>query len=92
MQINKTLFLAFTTAILFANISSATNQYTRTQNTTGATGVKCMGVNACRGQSACRSAANACKGQNSCKHRGWSVVQTEKECRDMGGTVIENSD
>ena len=27
-------------------------------------GVKCHGTNACKGQSACKSATNACKGQN----------------------------
>ena len=32
--------------------------------------VQCTGVNACKGQSACKSANNACKGQNSCKGKG----------------------
>lgn len=31
--------------------------------------IHCSGVNACKGQSACKTANNACKGQNSCKGR-----------------------
>ena len=49
--------------------------------------VKCMGVNACKGQGACKTAANACKGQNSCKGTGVMMVATEKDCTDKGGKV-----
>jgi hypothetical protein len=43
--------------------------------------VHCTGVNACKGQSACKSANNACKGQNSCKGKGF-LEMTAKECAD----------
>jgi hypothetical protein len=43
--------------------------------------VHCAGVNACKGQSACKSANNACKGQNSCKGKGF-LEMTAKECTD----------
>ncbi len=33
--------------------------------------VKCEGVNACKGQSACATADNACSGHNSCKGKGF---------------------
>jgi hypothetical protein len=39
----------------------------------------CEGVNACKGQSSCKSAHNACKGQNSCKGTGF-VEMTAKDC------------
>jgi hypothetical protein len=39
----------------------------------------CEGANACKGQSACKSAHNACKGQNSCKGQGFTET-TKKEC------------
>jgi hypothetical protein len=39
----------------------------------------CAGVNACKGQSACKSANNACKGQNSCKGKGF-LEMSQKEC------------
>lgn len=41
--------------------------------------IHCTGVNACKGQSACKSATNACKGQNSCKGQGFKEM-TQKEC------------
>jgi hypothetical protein len=43
--------------------------------------IQCTGVNACKGQSACKSATNACKGQNSCKGKGF-LEMTRKECDD----------
>jgi hypothetical protein len=43
--------------------------------------IHCTGVNACKGQSACKSANNACKGQNSCKSKGF-LEMTRKECDD----------
>jgi hypothetical protein len=43
--------------------------------------VHCGGVNACKGQSACKSANNACKGQNACKGKGF-LEMTQKECID----------
>jgi hypothetical protein len=41
--------------------------------------VHCMGVNACKGQSACKTAQNECKGQNACKGQGFTEL-TQKEC------------
>jgi hypothetical protein len=52
-------------------------------------GVHCMGVNACKGQGACKSASNACKGQNACKGKGMTMMGSEKECADKGGSVAK---
>jgi hypothetical protein len=41
--------------------------------------VHCEGVNACKGQSACKTANNSCKGQNACKGHGFLEL-TQKEC------------
>ena len=41
--------------------------------------VQCMGVNACKGQSACKSAQHACKGMNSCKGQGF-LMMTKAQC------------
>jgi hypothetical protein len=41
--------------------------------------VHCSGVNACKGQSACKTAHNACKGQNACKGHGFLEL-TKQEC------------
>ena len=49
----------------------------------------CAGVNACKGQSACKTADNGCKGQNACKGHGWLPTASAKECTDAGGTVAK---
>ena len=49
-------------------------------------GVKCYGVNACKGNSACKSAGNACKGQNACKGTGF-VPTSADACKQLGGAT-----
>ena len=49
----------------------------------------CMGANACKGQSACKSAANACKGLNSCKGQGFSKM-SDKQCANTGGKFVKS--
>lgn len=53
--------------------------------------VPCMGVNACKGTSECKTAANACKAQNDCKGKGWVSTASAEECTSKGGTVVNNS-
>jgi hypothetical protein len=64
--------IATAAALLFSTITVGTASAAEAK-------VHCMGVNACKGQSACKTAQNACKGQNSCKGRGF-VEMTQKEC------------
>ena len=40
----------------------------------------CMGANACKGQSACKSAQHACKGMNSCKGQGFTETKSQADC------------
>ncbi len=42
--------------------------------------VQCAGANACKGQSACKSAKSSCKGQNACKGQGFVNAGTSFEC------------
>jgi uncharacterized membrane protein len=51
-------------------------------------GVKCAGVNSCKGTSACKTAQSSCKGRNSCKGFGWIQTSTASECQAKGGKVI----
>ena len=51
-------------------------------------GVKCSGVNSCKGNSACGGATNSCAGKNSCKGKGWSYTPTDKDCTAKGGKVV----
>ena len=81
MKNQKGLLLAAAVGALFSMTSFAAHSNTNEAKIT------CAGANACKGQSACKSASNACKGQNSCKGNGIIMTKTEKECTDMGGKV-----
>lgn len=48
--------------------------------------VQCMGVNSCKGQSACKTANSNCKGLNSCSGQGF-LEMTKADCDEKGGTV-----
>jgi Tfp pilus assembly protein PilZ len=48
--------------------------------------VACVGVNACKGKGACKTAENACKGKNACKGHGVSMMSKSK-CTKKGGHV-----
>jgi hypothetical protein len=50
--------------------------------------MKCEGANACKGQSACKTAKNACAGQNACKGQGF-VELTQTECDAAKGKMKE---
>ncbi|MBI3776633.1 MAG: hypothetical protein HY273_14005 [Gammaproteobacteria bacterium] len=50
--------------------------------------IKCAGINACKGQTACKSASNECKGKNSCKGKGFLAVSKE-DCVAKKGTELK---
>ena len=52
-----------------------------------ADGVKCAGINSCKGTSACKTATSSCKGLNACKGQGWVSVRTRPKCTKKGGKV-----
>jgi hypothetical protein len=49
--------------------------------------VMCQGVNACKGQAACKTATNACKGQAACKGQGW-INASAADCKKWGGKIL----
>jgi hypothetical protein len=51
--------------------------------------IHCMGVNACKGQSACKTATSSCNGLNACKGQGF-LEMTEAECIKAGGKKQES--
>ena len=57
----------------------------------GKAGVKCSGVNECKGHGECGAAngSHSCKGKNECKGKGWMNVSSEKACTDKKGTVVK---
>lgn len=48
----------------------------------------CMGANACKGQSACKTAANECAGHNACKGKGFTEM-TKEDCEKIEGAKFE---
>jgi hypothetical protein len=78
--------LAASAAALFSSVSIAP---VFAGDVDEAASVKCQGINACKGESKCKTADSACAGQNSCKGHGWLVVKSEAECTEKGGTVLK---
>lgn len=74
----KTALIAATAAAMFA--AGSIGAAVQAQD-----GVKCAGINACKGQSACKTAASECKGMNACKGQGWTPTKDAAECTSKGG-------
>jgi hypothetical protein len=49
--------------------------------------VQCLGVNECKGKSACHTAEHGCAGQNACKGKGW-IFASKEDCAAKGGKVM----
>lgn len=75
-------------ALAAAALTFAVGGMTLTTQVQAAEGkVMCYGVNACKGQGACKSANNACKGQAACKGQGWINASAE-DCKKWGGKIL----
>jgi hypothetical protein len=74
------LALAATAATLFATAPISASA-------AGSSEGKCMGVNACKGHSDCKTAKNECAGHNACKGQGF-VMMDEETCEQLGGDFI----
>lgn len=48
----------------------------------------CVGANACKGKSGCKTATNECAGQNSCKGKGF-LEKTKAECDKIEGAKFD---
>lgn len=83
--VKKTIGTTVATAAAALFISGAA--VTAAPTAAKADGVKCMGVNSCKGHGECKTAANECKGMNACKGQGWVTVGSKDECMSKGGTV-----
>ena len=81
MKLNRSSGVTIAAAAAALILSGATLAGTATAE--GAKG-HCMGVNACKGQGACKTASNDCKGMNACKGQGYLEL-TEEECAQKGG-------
>jgi hypothetical protein len=56
-------------------------------------GVKCAGINECKGKGECGAAdgSHSCKGKNECKGKGWVNAASEKACTGKKGTVVKDA-
>jgi hypothetical protein len=80
--IKKTSAITLAAAALFAASSATFVQHASAEQKQA----RCVGANACKGQSACKTATSSCKGQNACKGQGFVFATDEKTCKDAGGT------
>ena len=78
--------LAAVAAGLFAALPLASSAHSDAEegHVHGSNG-KCVGGNACKGQSACKTATGTCAGQNACKGQGFTIT-TAEDCEAKGGT------
>jgi hypothetical protein len=72
--------IAAAAAVLMANAVVPVAQAATDYN------VKCFGLNACKGNGACKTVGNACKGKNACKGLGMSMMKKSK-CMAKGGST-----
>ena len=82
---NKTKLTGAMLATAVALIFAGNAVYAADSSDATAAQVKCVGGNACKGQSACQSANSECKGQNGCKGKGYVMSPSAKECVAAGG-------
>ena len=75
--------LAIAAATLFLAGAAVSTGSTQAQAAAG----KCIAANACKGQSACKSASNSCKGANACKGQGFSM-SSKAACEGKGGKFV----
>lgn len=73
MNGKKLSSLALAAAVMFSTAP------VMTANAADEAKVKCEGVNACKGQGACATAANGCAGKNACKGASFLML-TKAEC------------
>jgi hypothetical protein len=87
MTRTKLAGVVLATAVALAFTGSALNAADSPSPTTQAEQLKCLGANACKGQSACKTATNDCQGKNSCKGKGYVITTDAKSCEAKGGHV-----
>ena len=83
---SKGMLLAGAVATLF--LSGAV--VAQAEEKAGGDMIKCAGVNACKGQSACAggSGGNSCHGKNACKGQGVSELSAA-DCTAKNGKVVK---
>ena len=76
-------FAAAATLVAMAAVGASAPAYAKSHEAKVA---PCYGVNACKGQSDCKSGNHDCKGQNSCKGQGFKA-ESKGACKADGGSL-----
>ena len=79
--------IAAAVASMFASSAAAHPNHAKEKSK----GVKCAGINACKGRGECGGADSSCRGLNDCKGQSWITVATRKQCADRGGKVVTST-
>ena len=87
MKHQSTGVLIAASAALLALASTAIAQQASPRAIAADDKVSCYGINACKGQSECKTADNACKGLNQCKGHGFKTA-TAKACLAENGKIL----
>jgi len=77
--------IASAVAALFGCAES--NQKVASAPSGDTSGVKCFGINSCKGQGECSTADHSCGKHTPCKGQGW-VTTSAEECAAKGGKVL----
>jgi hypothetical protein len=88
MQESIKMSLVVAAAALFVAGCGKSGESAEPLTASAATDVKCLGINACKGQAQCGiPGGHGCAGQNECKSKGWLKV-SQGECEAQGGHVL----
>lgn len=88
---NKLLLTGAALAVGAASLFAVVPAFADDAPAAADTKVQCVGGNACKGQSTCKTADNACKGQNSCKGKGVVEMNSKDDCEKAGGKVADKT-
>lgn len=87
MEFNKSLVFAAAVTGLLGTACTAPVDGNNTGETTQS--VKCTGIHECAGNSECAGNGNeSCQGTNECAAYGWVSADSEQDCVDKGGEVL----
>jgi hypothetical protein len=85
-KVTGTVLATAAAALFLSGCATSESKPASSGSSASAAQVKCVGVNACKGRSSCKTSASACKGQNACKAQGF-VLMDSSTCGHVGGKV-----
>jgi hypothetical protein len=77
-----------TLAVLALAACAKQSPDTTTPSATTTSGVKCQGINSCKGMGQCNGPDHSCGKHTPCKGQGWLTVADAQACTAKGGTLL----